>query len=171
MYAPTDYRHTDKHLRLVIGQMVQLWEHQHTNGRTVGQMDATKCIISLASRLIIMSDNWGKCHYSHIGGQPLIIWGQKVSRKMKPEAHREKKLRRWKSSPLLLPWLYINLGNKDMRLLAWYILLTLTLLKYGSGKSTHGWFDRRLSELLHATSFFFFCICWHVLRFYWLGAE
>ncbi len=53
--TPTDYRHTDKHLRLVMPLIALYCTRQSrvsTDRRTDGRTDATKYIISLASRSI-----------------------------------------------------------------------------------------------------------------------
>ncbi len=84
-HTATDYRHTDKHLRLVmvVGQTVQPWERTRTDGQTDGRTDgqtdrrtdATKYIISLASRSIKMP--WG-------GLKIVSMWGGLKSRCQKP---------------------------------------------------------------------------------------
>ncbi len=61
-HTPTDYGHTDKHLRLVMApialncsrESVRRRTDGQMDGRTDGRTDATKYIISLASRSIKM---------------------------------------------------------------------------------------------------------------------
>ncbi len=60
LYMPTDYRHTDKQLRLVKRFSRERGHRQmdrRTDGRTDRRMDATKYIIFLALRTII---KWSK---------------------------------------------------------------------------------------------------------------
>ncbi len=55
-HMPTDYRHTDEHLRLVMTLLCWLLHSEtQTDTHTDGWTDATKYIISLASRSIMKS--------------------------------------------------------------------------------------------------------------------
>ncbi len=70
-HTPTDYRHTDKHLRLVmvlIGQTVQPREVTQTDGRS---LPSTLSIISLALRSIKM--------YIILDGPLLHIWKNDIA--------------------------------------------------------------------------------------------